>query len=303
MTSPSNHHPTLSVIVISFNPPEILSRCLSAVMPQIEAEQGELLVVGRWAKAATVAALQGQFPKVLFIEAPLQETIPVMRLRGIGAAAGRLLALLEDDCIVGDRWCQTIIKAHEESSEPAVGGAVEPDDYPTLLDWAVYFCEYARFMGPFNGTVAALPGNNVSYKRDKLPPNDSMPDGFYEVFLHWQWQQDGRTLVAQPDMAVKNIHRWKRENVTRIPYQHGRSFAALRLEGQPFWKRILRALTAPFLPILQVGRIIKEVALRGRYLSKLFLALPWILLFYFSWMLGELAGYLAGSGTSTNGWQ
>jgi len=290
----------LSVIVVSFNSLDILVRCLEALIPQINPKIIELLVVGRWQEVST---LQDKYPEVKFIQAPAEETIPRMRLRGITAANGRLVALLEDDCLVTDQWRQTIIAAHNQTDQPAIGGAIKPDNYPKLLDWAVYFCEYARFMAPLSKPVAALPGNNVSYKREALPPVASLPNGLYEVFLHWQWQQDGRTLLTHPNMEVTNINRWTATNVTRIPFQHGRCFAALRSKEKPIWNRLVRAALTPLLPILQVGRIIKEAGKRGRYLPKLILALPWIILFQTSWALGELAGNLSNKQSQQTGWQ
>jgi hypothetical protein len=300
MTVASTNELPLSIIVISFSPQPILERCLAALSPQIESGENELLVIGRWPDTALLSDLRTHYPNAVFIEAPLQETIPQMRLRGIAEAQGRLIALLEDDCIVGVNWCQTISAVHQTTDQPAVGGAINPDNYPRLLDWAVYFCEYARFLGPFAGPVSALPGNNVSYKRKSLPPAETMPDGFYEVFLHWQWQQDGRTLLADPDLALTNINRWNWTNILTKPYQHGRSFAALRSVQSSPLQRLLRAALTPLLPILQVGRIIKEVAARGRHLTKLILALHMILLFQISWALGELIGNLFT--TSKSGW-
>lgn len=292
----------LSVVVISFNPPAVLYRCLEALEPQIRPGESELLVVGRWPEAER-AALQPRFPTATFLPAPAEENIPHMRLRGLEHSQGQLVALLEDDCVVGAGWCAAVLDAHEATEAPAVGGAIDPDNYPGPLHWAVYFCEYARFMGPFAGPVAALPGNNVSYKRPALPAASTMPDGFHEVFLHEQWRRAGRTLLADPRLAVRNINRWRWANVTRIPYHHGRAFAALRVERQPVWRRWFYAAFTPALPALQVGRIIREVIKRRRHLSRLCLSLPWMVLFLSSWAWGEAAGYLRGAGDSKAQWR
>src|SRR5690606_9972618 len=86
----------LSAVVISFNPPAVLHRCLEALEPQIRPGESELLVVGRWPEAEW-ATLQSRFPVATFLPAPAEENIPHMRLRGLEHSQGQLVALLEDD--------------------------------------------------------------------------------------------------------------------------------------------------------------------------------------------------------------
>jgi hypothetical protein len=294
----------LSVIVVAFNDSELLSRCLDALTPQIAAGDCELLVVGDESKEAEMQLVLARFPQARFLAAAAGETVPRMRQRGIEHSQGKVVALLEDDCLVGPEWCAGLLAAHT-SPAPAIGGAVNPDPYVRRHDWAVYFCEYARFISPFAGPVAALPGNNVSYKRERLhvlPGPLESDDGFHEFFAHQEWQQAGESLLAEPRMAVRQMNRWRREHLTRIQYHHARGFAGIR--ARPFSRgtRLLRAGMSVGLPLLLVGRIIR--ALRGRRLWGKFLsALPWILAFAVSWAMGEAVGYLWGAGDSESSWR
>lgn len=291
----------LSVIVVSFNSPSILRRCLAALWPQIRPDEAAVLVVGRWPDDCPPAELARQFPQVEWLPAPAQATIPQMRTLGIKASRGDLVALLEDDCLVTATWCQDVIAAHQNPN-PAIGGGIEPGAYGKGLDWGVYFCEYGRFLPPFSGVVPTLPGNHVSYKRQALEKalND---DGFYEVFVHGQWQQSGEALLADDKLVVRNINSWTGWHVTQMPYHHGRAFSGMRMSKQPIWRRFLFAGLTAGLPALQTLRLLRIILSRQRYRAEFFKAMPWIILFYASWAAGEWVGALFGPGQSADQWR
>lgn len=300
-----NISPQLSVIIPSFNSLSILKQCLTALAPQIQDGQVEILVIRSQSKQSNeYQILQKQFHQMRWLSAREEETVPKMRLLGITHSKGIIIALLEDDCIVCSNWCLSIIKAHQ-SYDGAIGGAVEPGAYLKKLDWGVYFCEYARFMQPFEGIVQVLPGNNVSYKRttlNQLVGKNSCNEGFYEVFTHSALQQFGQCLKADSTLIVHNCNSWKFTNISTVPFHHGRGFAGMRFVNQPM-KRILFVGLTLVLPFIQMSRIIKLVLIRKRYVFEFIKAVPYIFIFSISWSLGEFVGYLFGTGKSLERWQ
>jgi hypothetical protein len=294
--------PKLSVVVVALNPTAMLERCLAALAQQAATEAVEILVVGhRRPYDEHVTRLQQRFPQVQWMATPPQYTIPQQRSWGMGQSRGEIIALLEDDCVVNEDWCASILAAHQEAYV-AIGGPIEPGDYKKGLDWAVFFCEYGRFMTPFAGPVSALPGNNVAYKKTALS-SINHDEGFYDIFVHWQWQQQGEILFADPKLIVHNINAWSYMNTLRMAYHHGRAFAGMRVAGWPAWRKLLYASAVLFLPLLQVMRSVKNVRRRRRYARALVQALPWIGLFSASWAAGELLGYLCGAGGSVAQWR
>jgi hypothetical protein len=245
--------------------------------------------------------MRQRFPEVCWLPVAAQTTVPQMRTCGILHSQGEIIALLEDDCVVPEGWCLAVIQAHE-GPHAAVGGAIAPDNYRRWLDWAVYFCEYARFMPPFLGLKAALPGNHVTYKRAALPPFEA-GQGFYEVFFHAAWLKSGGQLFADPALVVTNINHWSQRHITRLPFHHGRAFAGMRAAGFPAWRRGMYALLSAALPALKAARLSAEVISRRRYGSQFFLSIPWIMIFLTSWSLGEFLGYAAGPGGSAEQWR
>ena len=293
--------PKLSVIVVCLYNARVLERCLTALTTQSKSSDVEILALGRSIDESDNTKLRQRFYQVCWIDAPKEDTVPLMRTRGIAASHAAIVALLEDDCVVADGWCQGVIDAHQ-ADYVAIGGAIEPSEDYEHLDWAIYFCEYARFMAPFAGVVSALPGNNVSYKRT-IVSDFKESDGLYDVFFHWQLQQSGKILVADPRLIVYNANHWSRVHVTTSPFHHGLAFAGMRAMNFPRWRRIVYAGLALGLVVVKVARVARQVMSRKKYIREFFLSLPWTILFMSSWSCGEFLGYLFGAGDSTARWQ
>lgn len=297
----------LNVIVVSLNGSALLRRCLEALMPDAAETEGvEVAVVADWySEPGALASLREAFPRARWIAAPENATVPAKRWLGIASTGAELVALLEDDCIVPSGWCRALRAAHH-SPDVAIGGAIEPGCYERPLDWAVYFCEYSRYMMPFSGRVATLPGNNVSYKREILSrfgETEWPSEGFREGDFHRKLRAAGISLLADPALAVQNVNSWRARHVLGVPFHHGRAFAGRRLRGRARWRRPLFAGFAILLPAVQVFRVLRVVASRRRLWPRLISAMPWVLSFCVSWSMGEWIGYLIGEGNSPERWR
>lgn len=298
--------PTLSVVVVSFNPVPQLERCLRSLADQVAPRHTEVIVVGQWSDRdrGDLAVLHAAFPETVWVDAG-GGTIPRMRSRGVEASRGEVVALLEDDCVVDAQFVSSVLRAHA-GPHVAVGGAVEPGSYRTALDWAAYFCDYARFMLPFPaGDASVLPGNNVSYKRAVVEELLSLggADGIQEAFVHAAWSRSGRPMKADPRVVVRNEHSWTVAAVSSVPFHHGRAFAGQRGQSWPLPRRLAFAAAAVGLPALHAGRILIRVVTRRRRVGQLARALPWVALFGLSWSAGECVGYALGPGTSLQRWR
>jgi hypothetical protein len=298
----------LSVIVVCLNSVQVRESCLVALTDQVHPDSTEILAVGHWGvdegqqdSNKENFQLCQRFPNVRWLSVSAQTTVPQMRTYGILQSQGEIVGLLEDDCVVAEDWCMAVLRAHE-GPHAAIGGAILPGNYRLLLDWAIYFCEYARFMPPFSGIKSALPGNHVTYKRTVLPQLES-GQGFYEVFLHDDWLKAGRQLIADPALVVKNVNQWSLRHITRVPFHHGRAFAGMRAASFPIWRRCLYVVFSIVLPALKVTRLATEVARRRRYGVEFCLSVPWIMIFLTSWSVGELWGYTVGPGHSPDEWR
>ena len=243
------------------------------------------------------------FPHVGYFCFSAETTVPQLRTQGIHYATGEIVALTEDHCIFDDHWCSEIIKAHE-SSYPVIGGSVENASCKRLLDWAVYFYDYGRYMLPNQGGIVdALSGNNVSYKRYLLKKmEDSFNKGFFETFMHWKLKQEGQPLLLVPSAILYHKKSYKiREAVTQC-YYHGRSFGGMRISNSTILKRILFILVSVPLPVLLPSRIAYRILKKGRHIRELILSFPCLVLLMAVWSYGEFCGYVFGEGDSSAKW-
>lgn len=301
--------PAMSVVVVSFNRTmQLLEECLRALEDQPIAKRMEIIVVryGREDRENSERAvpLADRFPDVICVEAS-EGTIPHMRRLGVAQSRGSVVALIEDDCIVNADWAAAILRAHA-SPYAAVGGAVEPSAYRSAIDWAAFFCDYSRFMLPFDrGETWVLPGNNVSYKRAVVPELLAITehDGLQEAFVHRRWHEDGKSMLADPQIVVRNEHRWRVADVVATPFFHGRAFGGQRARHWGAGRRFFFAWGAVLLPFVHVVRIAQRVLGRRREQRALMRAVPWIGVFGVLWAAGECVGYVAGPGDSLRRWR
>lgn len=290
--------PRLSVIIASVNGLPYLEECLRSLEQQSARAEAEVIVVDRCG-GQTASCVRDKFPWVVLIAGPERHSIPELRALGMLRAAGEILVITEDHCIAPPTWYEEILRAHRATSL-AIGGAVENASVTRLVDWAVYFCEYSRYMGPVSeGPTDDIPGNNASYKRAVLDLfGDVVKRGVWETILHWEIRRAGHGLGSHPGMWIWHKKSFGVGEFLAQRYHFARSFAAMRVAGSPWVTRALYAGGSPALPVLLVGRIGGRVLRKRRHVAEFLRALPLIILFTVSWSVGEFCGYLWGPGTS-----
>ncbi len=297
----SAQRPTLSIVVAAFNGSPSLEQCLVSLKGQAPKPDTEVVVVSNYRDG--VGELERRFPDVSYICMPVGTTVPDLRKEGIKSAKGEIVALAEDHCVFDENWCAELKLAHE-SDYQVIGGSVENADCNNLLDWAVYFYEYGRYMPPNRpGVVDALSGNNVSYKRRLLEKMEGVFEGgFYEVFMHWKIREEGNPLFLAPSVIVYHKKSYRTGPALMQCYHHGRSFGAMRVLNATILKRGGFALASLLLPLLLPSRIALGVIRKGRRMKELILCLPYLVLLMASWSYGEFCGYLFGEGESAARW-
>jgi hypothetical protein len=224
-------------------------------------------------------------------------------LRGIGmrAARGEVIALVEDHGQPDPHWCAQIVEEHR-APHAAIGGAME-NGVNRPLNWAVYFCDFARYQNPVRrGPSPFVSDANVSYKRAVLEKvAAAWADSYNETRVHEALRAAGETLWLSPDLVVYQ-HRLDLRLVPALVerYVWGRSYAVTRTAGAPAARRWLLATLSPALPLLLLQRQLRTVLRTRRNRAAFLRALPLILLLLVAWSYGECAGYLTGRAAGTN---
>lgn len=290
--------PLVSVVIPSVTGLPTVAECLEALMRQDGGVAAQILVVDRCGEE-TRAALRGRFPSVEVVPAEGGTSIPALRAMGMARARGRMVAMLEDHCNVGPGWLRAIARQHDAGAL-VLGGSVENGCVERTVDWAAFFCEYARFMPPVpRGVVREITGNNSAYDRavlERLGPESRAE--VWESFLHDRLRAQGVAFQSDPDLAVTHNKSFGFVHFLAQRYHYSRSFAGMRLHGAPWWKRLGYACATPLLPPLLLGRTALTVARKRRHGARFLKAAPVLATFLVSWAVGEAVGALMGPGRS-----
>ena len=304
MTTPdaSGARPRLSVVVAAWTGAESLELCISSVIAQLDPATDEVVVARNFAtnapagRPATVRVLDLEFASAL--------TVPQLRGEGLVAAAGTIVAFLEDHCRCVPEWRDSLISAYSHGPQNAVGGPVDLAHGGRAIDWAVYFYDYAAYAPPVGGGKArALSGANMSFTRDLLDqmlPKAKEPVN--EAFLvAWMRAHDVAMALAPGAVAVHG-KRHHPGRAIRLTFSLARSYAAARFP-RPSAKRLAYALGSLVLPMLLGARITRSVFRAPRLAARFVASLGWLSVLLVCWSAGEISGYLTGAGRSGDQWR
>jgi hypothetical protein len=307
------HHtqdPLLSVVVVIVSDTtdaradvSHLARCLEALAGQVEPPPVEVLVPYHPAVEG-IEELQTRFPEVVFFQADGLKTYTgvggsrehhdELRARGLAAARGPIIGLLEDHARPDPRWCARVVAAHQQPYA-AVGGAIE-NGINRPLNWAVYFCDFGKYQNPVPAGESPFASDaNISYKRSALEAiRPVWQEIFHETAVNWALTSRGQKLALSPEIIVHQ-HRSDLRLLSALKerYVWGRSYAATRAKFLGS-KRLVYAALAPLLPAILLLRMGVTSLKKRRCFFAFLKALPWIALLTACWSWGELVGYATG---------
>ncbi len=243
--------------------------------------------------------LRDRFPAAVLIPAAKDASIPLLRAMGMARARGRMIAILEDHCNVQPRWLLAVERAHREGRQ-AIGGAVANGSERRLVDWAVFFCEYARFMPPIpRGEVREITGNNSVYDRAVLERLGAEgQQEVWEAFIHEGMRRQGVPFYSEPDLLVSHKKEFGFLYCLSQRYHYSRSFAGMRLAATSPMRRAAYALATVALPPVLYVRTARIVLGKRRHVAELVKATPVMAVFFLVWAWGEAVGALRGPGDS-----
>lgn len=284
----------ISVVVASHNARTSIRDCLSALLAQRSDGNAEVVLVDN-SSDGTAELVRAEFPSVHLRQAARSALVPQLWEIGIRETHGDIVALTTAHCVPQRDWLRRIQESHEDAA-PAIGGAIENDPAAGVVDWAVYFCRYSRYMLPFpSGFVSEIPGDNASYKRaaiERFP--QTWAGGFWESAVHAEFRRAGLPLLLSPSIVVHHRRSYGFFGFLRQRCQHGMQYGRSMSARLGPGGRVLRIMLTPVVPLLLLFRIAGEVRRRGRHGDKLLMSSPILVAFLLSWTAGELVGCLRG---------
>ena len=298
--------PPVSVVVALISGrPDDLERCLTALRSQEGAPPLEVLVPFD-EPCREVTSLGDRFPEAHFL--PLagidtsaaragasREHHDALRTLGLRQALGEFVILTEDHAIADPRWCRELLAAlHSAPVAACAGGAVDWGG-ESLLSYAVYLCDFGRYQNPVPaGPAAFVSDSNVCYRRQSLAAvGDAWKLKYQETIVHGAFESAGLAMLLTPGAVVRQ----RRSGLTwssavRERRVWGRSYAASRVGGAGFARRLTFAGMTPLLPFVLTWRLLDGARRKGRHVARTVAALPALFVLSVAWSIGEAAGYL-----------
>ena len=279
-----------------------LSICLEALQQQVDPPQFEILVPYP-SQVTDFEILKNQFPQVTFIPIDQLDSYKVtgfgrehhdeLRARGISAAHGEVIALIEDHGRPEAHWCRKIIEAHKHEFV-GVGGAIE-NEVDRSINWAVYYCDFVKYQNPVpQGETSSASDANISYKKNALMSIQPVwYRSFHETEVNWAIQSRNEKISLSPDIIVyQHRNNLKVGDALKERYIWGQSYAITRSRALSFAKKIMYFVLTPLLPLILFTRTTLSVLKKGRNLTAYLKASPLLFLLLIGWSLGEASGYL-----------
>lgn len=248
------------------------------------------------APGSVEACLAALAPQANGAEVIVQERpgtlVPELWRDGIDASSGAIVALTISVMRPAPDW---VARLRERLAEDeVVAGAIEPGEGLRVVDWAEYFCRYARDMLPFaRRENPEIPGDNCAYRRELLErTRDVWQEGFWEPEVNRALRAEDVRLWHDPAVVVYQGRSAGFRAFVRQRFVHGREYG--RQRGARFG-RVRNAAgvgLAVVVPFLLVARTAREVFSRRRYRVRFALAVPALLAFDAAWAAGEAVGHL-----------
>lgn len=288
--------PAMSVVVAGSRPWGPPTELLRVLGPALQTGRIELLL------ATARDAVAPNTPNTRVVKCPVGSTVPHMRLLGVRAARGGLVALTEDFCVPVPGWVDALIDAHRSAGAAAVGGPVARRS-GSAADWALTLIEYGRFFrGEPEGTVGDLPSINVAYDATQLRAVLAADaDGLFEVALHAQLRAAGARFWRVPDAVMFDHSTTDVRSAASAQFHHGRLYGGGRMQGRGLLPRLTRMALSPGIPAVLLSRIAREVSAAGQA-PQLLRALPALSILLGAWSIGEAVGSMLGEGPSGARW-
>jgi hypothetical protein len=289
--------PRLSVVMIVGEERERARRAVAAVAAQSVADALELVVVDLRPDRGPVA--EDVRLETTVLERPAETSWSAVRHGGAVAARAPVVAFVEDHVYAEPAWAEALLHTYDTHRDAVAVGYAFANARDDGRPDGTLFAEYGRWVVPAaGGRWSALPGNNVSYRRDALLELAGRGAGALAVdfTLHAELLRRGSFLVA-PGAVVRHEGFPRLTDTMRANHEYGRVLAAARV-ARGSWSPARRALYAagsPVVPLLNAVRLARTLRGRGLWSSALRSA-PTCLAIWMAAASGELVGYVTRSG-------
>ena len=224
--------PLVSVLLLTFNRPAALARCLDSLSRQTQQNfEVVLLAVSTPPNQALNQALVAAYGDRLVLRHLLRANRGVAANRNIAAAQATapLLAFLDDDCVAHPYWLANLLDVARRFPGALVGGSVQNGQPRSLIALAGQLIHEAvdQHFNPDPNNASFQPGLNYAIPAAgflALKGNDGRFGRFGAEDRDFcrRWRARGGRIVIAPLAVVAHDHRTDLRGFLRQYYGYGR---------------------------------------------------------------------------------
>jgi glycosyltransferase involved in cell wall biosynthesis len=206
--------PRISVVVPTYNRPNELRRCLTALAAQdLAPADFEVLVVDDGSRESA-EGVTAQVRSSTTVRLLRQENAGPAVARNLGAqhARGEFLAFTDDDCEPAPNWLRALLDRLGANPHALVGGrtinALVTNKYSATSQILIDYL-YERYTGSCGATLF-FASNNFAMERSLFLARGGFTNTWWRAaedreFCHL-WHQDGLPAVFAPEAIVRHAH-------------------------------------------------------------------------------------------------
>ncbi len=305
MTSPpEDNRIVLSVVVVTAQTFRNVRRTVRHLQQQTIASQIELMLVAPDRAAVSDAApheLSG-FGRVACVEVGPFADVDREAARAVPVATASLIAFIEDHAFAEPQWAEAMVAAHA-GPWVAVASTMVNANPERVLSWCNLLVSYTASVEPVvEGERSAIPGHNISYKREALLPfGDALPDRMVREggLLSELRSRGGRFMIAER-ARVHHINPSTIAATAEIRWHAGRLYGARRAASGRWSlpRRALYVALGPLIPVVRYSRVTRELFGNQTRIDIARRVKPAIFAGLVFDALGQMAGYALGAGGS-----
>lgn len=223
----------LSVLLCTYNRPELLSHALESLVKYSEEKPDQIVIVNGGDDSAD-RVVKSVMAECDCVEITLLRTInkscASSRNVGLPHCYGDIIAMTDDDARVFPSWIRRMKDVHREHPEAgAVGGPVLGTNTDSLVGKVADLITFPDW--PVPQYVRTIPTVNLSYKREVIEAVGPMDETLFcgeDVDYNWRVQKLGYKVYFDPRIKVYHQHRPTLRAFLNQHYRYGRGYYLVR---------------------------------------------------------------------------